>query len=108
MPDFRIYYGDGTIFEGTPENAPVDDVQVIAYDDPDQGGKRCTVYNHDMYVYSDVGGEWVGTSNYVDLLRRLKLGCGPGGVRAVLEGRWLAAQEYADISQRAREDRLDA
>ena len=91
---FRIYYGDGSIFEGeNPEDINrCDNVQAIAWNDPardyhDLG--RIVLSEYDIYMYSDHVGSWHGTDKYSDLLRHLKPGCGHGGVRCVLEGEWI-------------------
>ena len=104
---FRVYYGDGTVYEGTPEGAPTENVQAIAYDDPKKGAEhtgRVVLNQWDFYIYSDPVGGWHGANKYADLLRHLKLGCGPGGVRAVLEGQWVDTQTYKAIYDKAWND----
>ena len=106
-PQFRIYYGDGSVFDGEPEDAPTDDVQIIVWDDPTRGNGdigRGSVYEYDIYIYSDDIG-WHGTDKYADLLKHLKRkGLGPCGVRAVLEGFWIPRPTYLAIKDRAFND----
>lgn len=105
---FRVYYGDGSVFEGVrPEDAPTHDVQVIAYEDPERGVLevgRVLLYNWDFYIYSDRVRGWHGTNKYSDLLEHLTLGCGPGGVRAVLTGRWIDREAFLQIMEKAKHD----
>lgn len=103
---FRIYYGDGTTFEGEPEDAPTENVQAIIWDDPEIGissAGRIVLHQWDIYIYSaDIG--WHGTNKYADLLLHLKKGCGPQGVRAVLLGQWISRENWLQILHRARTD----
>jgi len=103
----RIYYGDGSVYEGEPEQAPTDNVQAIVWADAETGPTnlgRIVLSEWDIYIYSDHVGGWHGTNKYADLLRHLKHGCGPGGVRAVLEGCWINRDTWKEIIQRARKD----
>jgi len=107
MQPFRVYYGDGTTYEGSPEGAPTDNVQAIAYNDPKKGPEntgRVVLTEWDFYIYSDPVGGWHGANKYADLLRHLKIGCGPGGVRAVLDGQWVDYKRYKKICDRAWHD----
>lgn len=102
--DFRIYYGDRSIYEGEPELAPSQNVQAIVWDDPVKGSQdlgRVVLHQWDIYIYSDDIG-WHGTDKYTDLLQHLGLGIGPGGVRAVLTGRWIKYERYEQIIAEAR------
>ncbi len=104
---FRIYYGDGTTFEGRPEDAPTRNVQAVVYEDEDKGLGDCgrvILESWDIYIYSDPIGGWHGTNKYVDLLMHLERGCGPGGVRAVILGLWIPREEYKQIIHRAKTD----
>lgn len=104
---FVVYYGDGSIFTGLPEDAPADNVQAIAWDDPERGTGdvgRVVLSEWDIYIYSDHVGGWHGTNKYADLIRHLKIGCGKGGVRAVLEGAWISRDAWKAIQHRARND----
>jgi len=100
---FRIYYGDGSIYEGNPEDAPAHNVQCIAWNDerPKPGNVgRVVLHEWDIYIYSDPIG-WHGTNKYCDLLQHLGRGVGVGGVRAVLQGAWIAYDQYKVIYHRA-------
>jgi hypothetical protein len=102
----RIYYGDGSVFEGGPEDAPTENVQCIAWDDPTRGTGdigRIVLSEWDMYIYSDDIG-WHGTDKYFDLIQHLQKGCGPGGVRAVVTGRWISWADFTAIKHRAQTD----
>ncbi len=105
--NFRIYYGDGSTFDGTPEQAPVKIVTAIAWDDPDKGTAtlgRVVLREWDIYIYSDPVGAWHGTNKYADLMNHLALGCGVGGVRAVLPGLWVNRTWYFETLERAKTD----
>ena len=104
---WRIYYGDETVFEGQPEDAPVHNVQAIAYvdDDPrDINVGRVVLESWDFYLYSDHVGGWHGTNKFTDILMHLERGCGPGGVRAVLRGLWIERAKFLKIVNRAKTD----
>ncbi len=103
----RIYYGDGSIYEGPPEGAPPNNVQAIAWNDPTRGAEelgRVVLSEWDIYIYSDRVGGWHGTNKYADLLQHLGYGCGIGGVRAVLQGAWIARETFQAILDRAKTD----
>lgn len=105
--DFKIYYGDGSVYSGSPEDAPALDVQCIAWNDPNRGIHdlgRVVMSQWDIYIYSDHVGGWHGTNKYSDLLMHLGHGCGPGGVRAVLQGAWINREDYFAIQNRAETD----
>jgi len=105
--EFKIYYGDGLVYEGQPEHAPAHNVQAIAWNDPVRGPLdlgRVVITEWDIYIYSDHVGGWHGTNKYADLLQHLGRGCGPGGVRAVLQGAWIATDEFLAIRKRAETD----
>ena len=66
--DFRIYYGDGSTYEGEPEGAPAQNVQAIVWNDPESGAQdlgRVVLHQWDIYIYSDDIG-WHGTDKYTD------------------------------------------
>lgn len=103
---FRIYYGDGSTFEGKPEDAPAKNVQCIVFNDnaPELSNiGRVVLSQWDIYIYSDDIG-WHGTNKYADLLQHLGKGIGLGGVRAVLQGTWIARDKYFEIQERAKTD----
>lgn len=105
MSQFRIYYGDHSIYEGEPEGAPAQNVQAIAWNDPTKGARdlgRVVLHEWDIYIYSDDIG-WHGTNKFTDLLQHLgRRGCGAGGVRAVLTGRWIDRERFTEILKQAR------
>jgi hypothetical protein len=51
---FRIYYGDGSTYDGSPENAPALNVQAVAWEHPEHG--RQLMYGKDYYWWLD--DEW--------------------------------------------------
>lgn len=104
---FTIYYGDGATYIGKPEGAPAHNVQAIAWDDPDKSNQslgRVVISEWDIYIYSDHVGGWHGTNKYADVLQHLGRGCGPGGVRAVLQGAWINTDAFIAIRTRAETD----
>lgn len=108
MIDFRIYYADGSVHAGPePEDVPQGFVVAIASNDPTRGAGdigRYVLVEFDIYIYSDPVGGWHGCNKYADLMNHLSLGCGAGGVRAVLPGLWVESSAYHDILKRARTD----
>ena len=107
MSDFRVYYGDGSTFEGRPEDAPAENVQCIAQADQitDSGTiGRYVMHSWDFYIYSDPAEGWHATNRTSDLIDHLRQGCGPGGVRAVLTGRWISNKIFQEILARAQRE----
>lgn len=103
-PSFRIYYGDGSTYDGPPQDAPPDNVQCIAWSDPDLGEAnigRAVLRDWDIYIYSD-GIGWHGTNKWADLRRHLSLR--PCKVRAVCFGEWIPRERFAEILARAEND----
>ncbi len=110
MAYFRIYYGDGTTFEGEPEDAPTECIVCIVTP-PIKVTSKSEYHRHrlvreaDMYVYSDVVGGWFPCDKYEDLKRHLKLsGMGKGGIRAVIDGMWINRERYLEICHQAQRD----
>lgn len=104
---FVIYYGDGSTYIGPPEGAPARDVQCIAVPDPSDKMKnvgRFVYHAWDFYIYSDRVGGWHVTNHVHDLIDHLSQGCGLGGVRAVLTGRWIDSAVFKEIHHRAMTD----
>jgi hypothetical protein len=107
---FCIYYGDGSVFHCNPESgvsgpeaAPTQDVQCIAWNDPIRGTQntgRVVMHDWDLYIYSDKVEGWIGTNKYADLVRHVQ----GGGVRAVLEGKWIRREAFMKIRERAETD----
>ncbi len=103
---YIIFYGDGSTFQGEPEDAPVENVQAIAIEDLTRAPNPYTVGRFvldswDYYIFSDHAKGWHGTNRTSDLIDHLKQGLGPGGVRAVLTGRWIANDDYKAVITRA-------
>ncbi len=106
MIKYIIFYGDGSTFSGEPENAPRENVQAIATEHEIRAPNPYTVGRFvldswDFYLYSDHVGGWHGTNRTSDLIDHLRQGLGPGGVRAVLTGRWISSKAYRAIMERA-------
>lgn len=115
-----IFYGDGSTFPEliqvkdilcVPSVQPEDillreNVQFIAIEDPIRAPNASThgryvLESWDFYIYSDHANGWHGTNRTSDLLDHLKQGCGPGGVRAVLSGRWISSKIFKELRFRA-------
>lgn len=99
--DFRIYYGDGTTYEGSPEGSPSQNVQAIAWDDIDDRAAnigRVVLCEWDFYIYSE-GIGWHGANKYCDLL--LHLTKRPCNVRAICLGEWVPRDKYRKIIKSA-------
>ncbi len=102
--DYRIYYGDGTIYEGTREtfdDAPVLDVQAIVVKDiaeykHDSG--RLVFYSWDFYLYED--GQWCGVNGMPDFVEHV-LHCRP---EKVLKGRQIRNDKHQEIMLKALKD----
>ena len=98
---WRIYYGDGSTFEGRPEDAPAYDVQAIVQPDRRKGpGNVGSVVLHawDWYYWREDLGEWWG-SDLHGLLDQL-LSRQP--VRHVCQGRHCPSDRYVEIVAEAR------
>lgn len=109
---FRIYYGDGTTFEGEPEDAPRENVQCIAipprslraHETKDTIIRWTLVREADVYIYTDPIGNWIPcTHEDAEMHERLH-GLGLGGVRAKLWGLWLKRDLFDEIILRAERD----
>lgn len=111
---YRIYYGDGGTFttpdEGDVSQAPVEGVQAIAWEDPDQtyrGTGRFLLDSWDFYLYSTVIDSWVGTNKYHDVIRHVQKGIAAGSpIKALLLGEWIARDDFEVILRRAKTDDL--
>jgi hypothetical protein len=92
---YRIYYDDGSTFDGAVESAPCDGVIVIVQDDPDVG--RELLHIKDFYYWEF--GRWWGSDLYgmMDYLRR-------PGWKKIVAGRNTFYANYADLYRRANED----
>lgn len=92
---YRVYYADGTTFDGDPEDAPGLGVVVIPQDDPDVG--RMMMARWDYYCWHD--GQWWGH----DLVGMVLCLAKPGWSR-VLIGETVSQEKYATIYARALAD----
>ena len=95
---FTIYYSDGSTWEGSIEEAPTRDVQVIVQPCPTTGWAM--QHTHDYYVWREELNEWRGTDAFGlwDYLAR-------DGWKKVLFGRTLTNEEFNEIYQRAKQER---
>ena len=93
---WKIYYGDGSVFSGNPEDAPERDVQVIVQEDSEVGWT--TIHVRDFYVWK--WDQWLG----VDLFGLWDYLASPGWKR-VLFGRTMKRSEYNDIYKQAKSDK---
>ena len=62
----------------------------------------CSINGPAGFIRDSIG--WHGTNKYCDLLQHLGRGVGDGGVRAVLQGAWIAYDKYREIYRRAETD----
>jgi hypothetical protein len=95
MVPWRVYYGDGTVYDGSPEDAPALNVQAVAVHDPVVG--RFIWSARDFYWWES--GQWFGGDIFGlwDYLAR-------PGWRKVLFGRSLTRGEYEKAMKHAIED----
>lgn len=93
--NWKIYYGDGTTFEGDAENAPTRDVQAIVQPCPRTRWE--VVYSTDYYVWR--GDEWCG----VDIFGLWDYLASDGWKR-VLFGRMLPQDEWQALYRRVKTD----
>lgn len=102
MSRWVIYYGDGKTYswlDGSPENAPFWDVQVVIEEDSDKGWR--TQSGTKYYCWDDRGDgfRWWGADEVglMDYLQR------PGWKR-VLVGRTISNKRFQEIFNRARNE----
>jgi len=100
MPDWRIYYDDGSTFDssqGLPHDAPPEGfIAAIGYDET---GKRYIMQTYDFYGYDEASSQWWG-HNLPGLLDRLRRNV----VYAYKEGRTVTKSEFGAIMGRANSD----
>lgn len=100
---FRIYYGDGSVYDGDPNVAPRLNVQCIVCDDDNSHmyavGHR-VLHQWDYYLMSDTG-RWYGCNGEADLVDHV-LHCKPS---VVLKGRMIEGATYQAILKRASVDK---
>lgn len=97
---FKIYYDDGSTFEGDPAIAPTRGVQVIVMRDRDHVWK--TVAGSHYYVWANRGDgyEWFGVdqAGFYDYLFN-------PGWKMILLGRTISNDRFAEIFRNATEER---
>ncbi len=104
--DCRIYYGDGSTYDGPAHLAPPAyprlGIQYIIGNDAEKGNQSLgllTCFNNDIYIYSsDIG--WHGTNKYGDLMNHLDR----GKVERVNPGLWIPRNAFLEIQKRATTD----
>jgi len=99
--DCKIYYGDGSTFEGPPRDAPPINVQCIALADGSASNYnvgRLILHSWDFYLYGK--GRWYGINGYTDLVDHLLF----EEVEKVLKGRVIPNSEYQKILSLANND----
>lgn len=95
MVDWRIYYGDGSVYSsnnGGLQIAPKRDVQVVVYTDPEVG--RVVLSMRDFYWLAEYGwdgGDIFGLWDYLS----------QPGSKVVLFGRAVRTPRYREILSRA-------
>lgn len=96
MISWRVYYDDGSTFDGPPEDTPTTGVIAIVQPDPDHG--RMVLSRWDYYDFHD-NGQWWGHDIFglFDCLTR------PGWKR-VLFGRTIETARFRQIVARAEAD----
>lgn len=100
MVEWRIYYGDGTTYDGLLDTAPATNVQVIVARDAAPSSRnvgRLILSGWDYYLYRD---GWYGVNGEVDLVDHV-LHERP---QRVLKGRQITTGEYDGIRRLANAD----
>lgn len=100
MPNWRVYYGDGSTIEDDTSVAevPTLNVQAIVQYDPVAGWYMQS--RGDYYVYLEGDGLWQGV-DIIGLYDYLQY----SGWKRVLFGRTIRSEDYARIYQQALADR---
>ena len=95
---FRIYYGDGSTFEGDdPAKAPPLDVQVIRYFD---GKTESLIHKRDFYLFVD--GQIIGVDGLTDFVDQMLCQLPD----KVVKGRTMLTKDFQVIFNRANEEYL--
>lgn len=100
--EWRIYYGDGSTYDGPLESAPVVNVQVIVVNDKAPNRKnvgRLMLFGFDYYLYREKEG-WYGINGEVDLVDHLLY----EQPLKVLKGRGISSENYSKIYNKANLD----
>ena len=92
----RVYYGDGSTYDGSVENTPIFEVLLIVERDKDHG--RIIVSGGDYYIYDD--GRWLA----VDFVSMLQYMARPGMEKRFLVGVMVHSEKWNDAVRRARSD----
>lgn len=114
MVNWRIYYGDGSVYDNTygkPEYAPKLNVQCVvvndqgthSYDKELQSMEvgRLVLHDWEYYIYMDDTG-WFGVNNLVDMVDHVLHSVHK--IRCVLKARTLPTIEFKNIYKRAWND----
>ena len=96
MPDFRVYYADGSTYDGPVESVPIFEVLVIVERDADHG--RRLVSGGDFYVWDD--GKWLACDQFTMFQYLAR----PGLNKRVLIGVMVHGDRWNEIARRARYD----
>lgn len=94
---WRIYYGDGSTWNGSPWDAPTTGVQLIVRTDQFNG--RYLLAQKDYYYYDPEADDWYGSDRggfYAYLMR-------PGPKRVAF-GEWVPTEVYQSCVERALAD----
>ena len=94
---WKIFYPDST-YMGDPELAPKLGVQAIIVSDPHVG--RRVERADDFYIWTPENGGWRGANHF-----RLAEYLQSPGYKVVLFGRTIGNEEYADVLDRATNDK---
>lgn len=92
---YRVFYDDGSTYDGAVELAPCEGVIIVVQDDPDVG--RELLHIKDFYYWEH--GRWWGADRWgmEDYLRR-------PGWKKVLAGRNTSYANYSALYDRANHD----
>lgn len=96
---FKVYYGDGSVYEGEPQVAPRLNVQMLLCDDTSQSVyqvKVLALHGWDYYLLRS-DGSWYGINGEADLVDHVLHEC----PRVVLKGRLIENSAYQSIISEA-------
>lgn len=93
---FRIYYADGTTYDGPVDHVPIWEVLVIVERDPMHGRKL--VSSGDYYIYDNA--RWIAC----DLMTVWQYLARPGMLKRVLVGVMVDSERWQETMRRARYD----
>lgn len=100
---WRIYYGDGTTYEGDPFHAPGLNVQLIKQECGNERGFKL-IHNKNHYVWSPFGDPgWHGVADDWGLMDYIAHSNGP---QKILIGRVCPDKAYEEICRKAVEEPL--